>query len=184
MGERIEFTQVDRSERGFATTIEANPELDLRNAARSKIANVSVISTAARGVVTIIRGSARTVIAVVIPTSVGVASVGVGSVIGVSRYEMTLVVENGIFGKIGGDTKDGIESVSLNSGLNGGSGGSGSYSISTSAASSNVSLASVHELVAHGLGYNADVLSRTVGIRFYAGFKTGSAPHETYTEMR
>ena len=164
VGERIGHTQVDGLERGFAATIETSPELDLGNAARSKIANASAVIG---GVFTTIRGSTRIVVAITGAVCVGPACVGpvsVGPVIGASRYEMTQVVENGIFSKIGGDTKDGIERVGLNSGLNRSSGGSDSYSMGTSIASGSVSLTSVHELVAHELGYNIDVLSRTVGV--------------------
>jgi len=192
---KIGLTQIDGPERGFATIIKANPKLDLRNAARSKVANVSSIDvpvvSAVVGsvVVTAIYGGTRAAIAIVSTSVVGVASavviaVSVGSVIDVSRYETTLVVKNGIIGKIGSDAKDTVESVSLNSGLNGGGGGSSSYSIGASATSGSVGFTSVHELVAHGLGYNPDVLSRTVGVGFYAKFKADSAPHETYTEIR
>jgi hypothetical protein len=194
---RIGLTQINRPERGFATTIEANPELDLRNAARSKISNVSSMFPLFPPLLVLLllppfMGVQELLLPLFPPVlSVGVASTGVvasvviivGILLPVSRYETTLVVKDRILGKIGSDTKDGIESVSLNSGLNGGSGGSGSYSIGASVASGSVSLTSVHELVTHGPGYNVDVLSRAVGIGFYEKSKTGSAPLEIYAEM-
>jgi len=177
---RIGPTQVDGPERGFATIIKANPELNLRNAARSKIANVSstdvpVVSAIVGSVViAAIYWSTRAVVAVISTSVPSVASIG--SIIDVSRYETTLVVKDRITGKIGIDTKDSVESVSLNSGLNGSGGKSGGYSIGASAASGSVGLTSIHELVAHGLGYNSDVLGRTVGVGFYAKSKIDSAP--------
>ena len=168
MGGGAGLTQIDRSERSFTTIIETNSELDFRNAARSKVANISGIRISG-----VVRGGARTVIASVastvtsVPAAVaGVGTVIVSSVIEGSGNEVTLVIENGIIGKGGGDTKDGIESVRLNAGLGRGSGGSGGQGLGASTASGSVSLTSVHELVAHGLGDNADVLSRTVGVGF------------------
>ena len=184
---KIGLTQIDGPERRFATIIKANPELDLRNAARSKIAYVSsadlpvVSAVVGTVVVSAIYGSTGAVIAIV---STGVSGVASVIAIVVSRYETTLVVKDRITGKVGSDTKNSVESVSLNSGLNRRGGGSGSYGIGASAASGSVGLTSIHELVAHKLGYNPDVLSRTVGVRFCAKSNTDSAPRETYTEMR
>ena len=170
---RIELTQINRSEGSFAATIEADTKFNFRNAARSKVANVSVVPTAGTVVVVIVtavHGSARTIIAVVSTVVTGVASVGAVvsvSVIDVSGDDTTLIIENGIICEIGGDTKDGVESISLNASLDGGSRGSGIQGISASVASGSVGLASVHELVAHGPGDNGDILSRTVGVGFW-----------------
>ena len=195
-GERIKLTQINRLERGFTTIIKASAEFDLRNAARSKVANGSVVSTVGTVVVVVVTavdGNARTIVAnvpadvasvvasmvavvaslVAIVASVVavVASIGAvvpvpGPVIDVSRDDATLIIENRVICEIGGDTKDGVESVSLNTGLDGGSIGSGGNCIRTGVTSGSVSLASVHELVAHGTGDHVDVLSRTVGVGF------------------
>jgi len=163
-------------ERGFTTIIKASAEFDLRNAARSKVANGSVVSTVGTVVVvTAVDGNARTIVASV-PADVAsvvavVASIGAvvpvpGPVIDVSRDDATLIIENRVICEIGGDTKDSVESVSLNTGLDRGSIGSGGGCIRTGVTSGSVSLACVHELVAHGTGDHVDVLSRTVGVGF------------------
>lgn len=205
LGERVGLTFIDRLERGFATTIETIPEFNLRNAARPKIANVSsngsvvsIISAAVGGVITSpVDGSTRNAITIVPSGAVGVTSavvvtspvavviaIGVGSVIGASRYEVARVVENGVVCEVSGDAKNGIESVGLDTSLRRGSGRSGSFGVGTSVTSGSISLASVHELVAHKLCDNADVLSRTVGVGFYVESKTKSVSRRTYGEIR
>jgi hypothetical protein len=74
-----------------------------------------------------------------------------------------LVIERGDASEVGDVAEDGVESVGLVSGLCWGfiSGGLG---LSAGVFSGRVGLASVHELVAHRLGDDVDVLSRTVGV--------------------
>ena len=163
----VGLTQINRPERGFTTVIKANAKFDLRHAARSKIANISTVSTpSAIVVVTAVQRSARTTIAVVSTIVTGVASAGAVvsitvpvSTTDVPRDDTTLIIENGIIRKLGGDSKDGVERISLNTCLYRGSRGSGSYGLGAGVASGSVGLASVHELVAHGTGDNGDVLS-------------------------
>jgi len=176
--ETIGLTQINRLERGFATVIETNTELDLWNAARSKVADVSVVGGVV-AVVSTIRGGVRTFIDSVSTGVTSLVVVVVVSVIDISGDETTLIIENRIIGIVGGDTKDGIESVSLKTGLNRGSRGSGSYGIGASATSGGVGFTIVHELVAHETGDNVDILSRAVAIGFCVKSTTDSIPHGT-----
>ena len=76
------------------------------------------------------------------------------------------VIKNRSIGKLGDNAKDGVESISLNTSLDRGSSRSSGLGIGASMESGTVSLASVHELIAHGLGDNIDVLGRSVGVGF------------------
>lgn len=72
-----------------------------------------------------------------------------------------MIIERGDAGEVGGDAKDSVESVSLFSRLCWGI-VSGDLGLSTGVQGGRVGLTSVHELVAHELGDDVDVLSRAV----------------------
>lgn len=78
-----------------------------------------------------------------------------------SSNRVALIIESGDVGEVGDLPEDGVESIGLFSGLGRGtiSGGLGSRA---GAQGDGVGLASVHELVAHELGDDVDVLSRAV----------------------
>ena len=161
-------------EGGFATTIETSTELDLRNAARSKVTNVSAVSAVvAGGVVTVVTGGSVAVATGVVTAvhwSVSAVIACVSTIVArigaVSGDKMARVIENGSIGKLGDNAKDGVESISLNTSLDRGSSRSSGLGIGASMEGGTVSLTSVHELIAHGLGDNIDVLGRSVGVGF------------------
>ena len=74
---------------------------------------------------------------------------------------IALVIEGGDVGEVGDLPEDGVESVGLLSGLWWGTVSSG-LGLCTGGFGGIVGLASVHELVAHELGDDVDVLRRTV----------------------
>ena len=79
---------------------------------------------------------------------------------------MALVIERGDAGEVGGDPKDGVESVGLLPSLRWGAiCGGGSFSAST--LGGGIGFAGVHELVAHELGDDVDVLGRSVIVARY-----------------
>lgn len=72
-----------------------------------------------------------------------------------------LIIERGNLGEVGDLPEDGVESVGLFSGLGWGAIG-GRLGSRAGAQSGRIGFAGVHELVAHELGDDVDVLSRTV----------------------
>lgn len=148
----VERGLVSGLEGGLATTIDSCSEADLRGCAASKVGtSASVSGVSARGG----RGRSGRGSGCSIG---GGCSRGSSAVVRAARNNSTLVVNDSVISKVGGDAKDSVEGISLDTSLRRGSTSSGSLSLGAEVLCSLVGAAGVSQLVAHRTGDDVDVL--------------------------